>query len=140
MTRVLALDYGRARCGCAISDPSGTLADPLPAVERPPTRVGLAALERLVNERQADRVIVGLPLTLAGEEGRQAEETKAFAERLQRRLDVPVELYDERLTTRQAERTGREAGSRASPDSIAAAHLLETYLASRQAGGANSAA
>jgi putative pre-16S rRNA nuclease len=125
MPRILALDHGSARCGCAISDPSGTLATPLAAVERPDTKKGLAALARLVDERGAERVVVGLPLTLGGEHGEQAAAARAFAERLERRVNVPVELHDERLTTRLAERTGG-AGDE---DSRAAAHLLESYLA-----------
>ena len=125
MTRVLALDYGEARCGCALSDPSGTLARPLAAVERPATRKGIARITALVREHEPQRVVVGLPLTLAGDEGAQAEETRAFASRLADALDVPVELHDERLTTRQAERSGGHADA----DSRAAAHLLESYLA-----------
>ena len=125
--RVLALDHGEARCGCAVSDPSGTLATPLAAVERPETRRGLAALVRLVQEQGAERVVVGLPLTLKGEEGEQAARARAFAERLEGRVSIPVELHDERLTTRLAERAGGDAD----PDSRAAAHLLESYLASR---------
>ena len=123
--RVLALDHGEARCGCALSDPSGTLATPLEAVERPDSRRGLASLARLVSEREVERVVVGLPLTLAGEEGEQAARARAFAERLGARIPVPVELYDERLTTRQAERSGGSADA----DSRAAAHLLEAWLA-----------
>jgi putative Holliday junction resolvase len=126
MTRVLALDYGRARCGCAVSDPTGTLATPLAVVERPQTKRGTAALVALVAELEAERVVVGLPLTLAGEEGAQAAETREFAERLRRRIEIPVELHDERLTTRMADRTGGDAAS----DSVAAAHLLENYLSS----------
>jgi putative holliday junction resolvase len=125
MARVLALDHGSARCGCAVSDPSGTLATPLPVIERPDTKRGLAAVARLVEEHGAERVIVGLPLTLRGEEGEQAERARTFAERLGRRVSVPVELHDERLTTRLAERTRGNADA----DSRAAAHLLETYLA-----------
>jgi putative Holliday junction resolvase len=124
VSRVLALDYGSARCGVAVSDPTGTLATPLAAVERPDGRRGFGYLTRLVAEREADRVVVGLPLTLAGEEGAQAEVTRAFAARLADAIDVPVELHDERLTTRQAERTGGSADA----DSRAAAHLLEAYL------------
>jgi putative Holliday junction resolvase len=123
--RILALDHGEARCGCAVSDPSGTLATPLDAVERPDTRRGLAAIVRLAADREVERVVVGLPLTLAGEEGEQAAAARAFAERLAGELTVPVELYDERLTTRLAERTGGGANA----DSRAAAHLLESYLA-----------
>jgi putative transcription antitermination factor YqgF len=125
MARVLALDHGSARCGCAVSDPSGTLATPLPVIERPDTKRGLAAVARLVEEHGAERVIVGLPLTLRGEEGEQAERARTFAERLGRRVSVPVELHDERLTTRLAERTRGNADA----DSRAAAHLLESYLA-----------
>jgi putative holliday junction resolvase len=123
--RILALDHGSARCGCAISDPSGTLATPLRAIERPDTKKGRAALARLVQEQGAERVVVGLPLTLRGEEGDQAAEARAFAERLGQRLNVPVMLHDERLTTRQAERTGGSEDA----DARAAAHLLESYLA-----------
>ena len=122
--RVLALDHGEARCGCALSDPSGTLATPIGAVERPDTRRGLATVAGLVAEHGAERVVVGLPLTLAGEEGEQAGRARAFAERLGARVEVPVELWDERLTTRQADRTGGGADR----DSRAAAHLLEAWL------------
>ncbi len=128
--RILALDHGSARCGCAISDPSGTLATPLPAVERPDTRKGLAALARLAEDKGAELIVVGLPLTLAGDEGHQAELARRFAERLDRRVSVPVELHDERMTTRLAERTGGEGDA----DSRAAAHLLESYLARAGAG------
>ena len=127
--RILALDHGEARCGCAVSDPSGTLATPLAAVERPDTRRGLARLAALSAELEAELVLVGLPLTLAGEEGGQAVRARAFAERLASRVRVPVELHDERLTTRMAE---AGAGG-ADPDSRAAAHLLESYLAARAA-------
>ena len=128
--RILALDHGSARCGCAISDPSGTLATPLPAVERPDTRKGLAALARLAEDKGAELIVVGLPLTLAGDEGHQAELARRFAERLDGRVSVPVELHDERMTTRLAERTGGEGDA----DSRAAAHLLESYLARAGAG------
>lgn len=139
MTRVLALDYGRARCGCAISDPTGTVATPLPVVERPPTRRGLKALAALVGERGVERVIVGLPLTLTGEEREQAAEARAFGERLARLVPVPVEWHDERLTTAQAERSGRVVDSASAEDSRAAAHLLESYLAASAAQGARDA-
>jgi putative Holliday junction resolvase len=131
MSRVLALDFGDARCGCALSDPTGTLATPLAAVERPDTRRGLQRLAQLVEEREVQRVVVGLPLSLSGDEGPQAIRTREWAARLAARLgDVPVELHDERLTTRQAARTG----GRANEDSRAAAHLLEAYLAAAPAG------
>ena len=128
MPRILALDHGSARCGCAVSDPSGTLATPLPAVERPETRKGLLRIVRLVEEQEAERVVIGLPLTLRGEEGEQAGRARAFAEALERRVSVPVDLHDERLTTRLAERIGGTEDA----DSRAAAHLLESYLAGQR--------
>jgi putative holliday junction resolvase len=127
--RVLALDYGRARCGCAVSDPTGVLASPIEAVRAPATRRGLARLRTLVRENDVDRVVVGLPLTLAGRDSAQTIETREFATRLAGELPVPVELYDERFTTRLAERSGGKADE----DSRAAAHLLESWLASRPA-------
>lgn len=121
---MLALDYGTARCGCAVSDPTGILVTPLSAVEPPdPARIA-----ELVAEQGVDRVVVGLPTTPAGEEGAQASLSRAFAAELQSVLKVPVETYDERLTTKMADRTARE-GARADRDSLAAAHLLESYLA-----------
>jgi putative transcription antitermination factor YqgF len=129
--RVLALDYGSARCGCAVSDATGTIATPVEPVLRPASKRGLAALAGLVREREVERVVVGLPLSLRGQDTDQTRETRAFAERLARRLGdaVPVELHDERFTTRLAQRDGRDAGT--SEDSRAAAHLLESWLAAR---------
>jgi len=129
-SRVLALDHGSARCGCAVSDPSGTLATPLGAVARPDTEAGLEEIERLVSEREVERIVVGMPLTLGGEEGEQARAARAFAEALAERVTVPVELHDERLTTRMAERSGG-ARPASDEDSRAAAHLLEGWLAAR---------
>jgi putative Holliday junction resolvase len=126
---VLALDYGSARCGCAVSDPTGVLATPIEPVLRPMSRRGLGRLRRLVSELGAGRVVVGLPVSLSGADSAQTDETRAFAETLRRELTVPVELYDERFTTRLAER----AGGRASEDSRAAAHLLEGWLAAHTA-------
>jgi putative Holliday junction resolvase len=125
MSRILALDFGEARCGCALSDPTGTLATPIGAVESPATRRGLRDLAALTRDSGVERVVVGLPLTLSGEEGQQAQATREFASRLEGLVAVPVELYDERYTTRQAEQTGGGADA----DSRAAAHLLEAYLA-----------
>jgi putative Holliday junction resolvase len=128
--RILALDYGIARTGCAISDPTGTLARPLPVIE--PSEVRSVA--ELVSEFEVDRVVVGLPLHLSGEEGSQAEITRTFCDELGAVLDVPVETFDERLTTRMAEASRRE-GATAAADSLAAAHLLESYLASADVEG-----
>jgi putative holliday junction resolvase len=129
--RVLALDYGSARCGCAVSDPTGTIVTPLEHVERPASKRGMIALVELVREREAERVVVGLPLSLAGGDTAQTRETREFAERLARRLgeDVPVELHDERFTTRMAQRLDGPASS--SEDSRAAAHMLESWMAAQ---------
>jgi putative holliday junction resolvase len=129
--RVLALDYGSARCGCAVSDPTGTIVTPLEHVERAGTRRGMLALLQLVREREVERVVVGLPLSLSGGDTDQTRETREFAERLARRLgeEVPVELYDERFTTRMAQRLDGPAS--ASEDSRAAAHMLESWMAAQ---------
>ena len=124
--RVLALDYGAARCGCAISDPTGVLARPLAVIEPPDPR----AVARLVEERAVDLVVVGLPLGLGGEEGAQAGRARRFRDEVANLVNVPVETYDERLTTRLAQRTAR-SGASAAEDSIAAAHILESYLEAR---------
>ena len=128
--RVLALDYGSARCGCALSDPTGTLATPIDPIERPATRRGFARVTDLVRDREVERVVVGLPLGLSGADTAQTRETRAFAARLADAVRVPVEMYDERFTTAIAARTG---DARASEDSRAAAVLLEDWLA-RHAG------
>jgi putative Holliday junction resolvase len=130
--RVLALDYGSARCGCALSDPTGTLATPIDPIERPATRRGFARVTDLVRDRGVERVVVGLPLGLSGADTDQTRETRAFADRLAGAVPVPVEMYDERFTTAIAERSG---DTRTSADSRAAAVLLEDWLA-RHAGEA----
>ncbi|HEX8122636.1 MAG TPA: Holliday junction resolvase RuvX [Solirubrobacteraceae bacterium] len=126
--RVLALDYGSARCGCALSDPTGTLATPIEVVERPGTKKGMGRLLGLVRAHAVSRVVVGLPLGLSGRDTDQTREAREFAARLAERLGdrVPVELYDERFTTRVAQRSG---GRAADEDSRAAAVLLEDWLA-----------
>jgi putative Holliday junction resolvase len=124
--RVLALDYGSARCGCALSDPTGTLATPIEAVQRPATRKGFARLTDLVRERGVEQIVVGLPLSLSGADSAQTTEARAFAARLADAVRVPVDLYDERFTTAIAQRA---AGDRTSEDSRAAAVLLEDWLA-----------
>jgi putative pre-16S rRNA nuclease len=131
--RVLALDYGSARCGCALSDPTGTLATPIDPIERPATRRGFARVTDLVRDRGVERVVVGLPLGLSGADTAQTREARAFADRLAGAVRVPVEMYDERFTTAIAARSG---DPRTSEDSRAAAVLLEDWLA-RHAGEAD---
>ena len=128
--RALAVDHGLARCGCAISDPSGTVVRPLPVIEPSEAR----EVARLVEERDVDLVVVGLPIGLGGESGAQAAAARRFRDEVAALVDVPVETYDERLTTRLAQQTARE-GALAAEDSLAAAHLLESFLESRGPGG-----
>ena len=123
--KVLALDYGAARTGVAVSDPTGTLARPVGVVERAASRDGLARLVELVRAEAPERVVVGLPLTLRGERGAQATETDAFVTALRGAIDVPVELFDERFTTTLAS----QSSGGAPEDARAAAHLLSSYLA-----------
>ncbi len=122
--RVLALDYGSARTGVAVSDATGTLARPLCVVRKAMSDAGLDRLTQLVDEHGAEQVVVGLPLTLRGEQGKQAQETLRFVEALRERLAVPVETLDERFTTALAARTP----SASAEDARAAAHLLQSWL------------
>jgi putative Holliday junction resolvase len=132
--KVLALDYGSARTGVAVSDPTGTLARPLCVVTKAASEKGLAYLAGLVAEHEPDVVVVGLPLTLRGERGPQAQESERFAAALRALVTTPVETYDERFTTALAGRDpgtasgGPKAKSRPGEDARAAAHLLESYL------------
>jgi putative holliday junction resolvase len=122
--KVLALDYGSARTGVAVSDPTGTVARPLGVVERAASEDGIARLVELAREEDVERIVVGLPITLRGEHGAQAEETDRFVALLRAAVNLPVESFDERFTTKLA-----EAGeSRAEQDAVAAAHLLSSYL------------
>jgi putative Holliday junction resolvase len=122
--RAIALDYGAARTGVAVSDATGPLARPVGVVERAASPAGLDRVTELVAEYGVEVVVVGLPLTLRGERGAQARETELFVEILRARLDVPVEMEDERFTTALAQ----QSGGRAPEDAVAAAHLLQGWL------------
>ncbi|MDP9262564.1 MAG: Holliday junction resolvase RuvX [Actinomycetota bacterium] len=121
----MALDFGNARTGVAVSDPTGVIARPLCVVERAASENGLAELVRLVADEHPEQVVVGHPLTLRGERGQQARITEQFAASLRERLEVPVILFDERFTTDLAQQTPSETAE----DARAAAHLLSSYLA-----------
>ena len=122
---MLALDYGSARTGVAVSGRDGTLARRSVSSSVRLRPAGLKRLAELVAAEGAERV-VGLPLTLRGEAGAQVEETAAFVASLEALLDVPVESFDERFTTTLA---SSAPSSRAPEDARAAAHLLESWLA-----------
>lgn len=129
--KVLALDHGSARTGVAVSDPTGTIARPLPAIARVDSPAGRRALDAVIAAEAPERIVVGEPRALSGERGVQARAAAGFAGRLKSRVTVPVEMWDERLTTVEGGRRGREGGSRADLDSLAACVLLEAYLAAR---------
>ena len=122
--RILALDYGSARTGVAVSDATGLLARPVEVIDRAASPAGLDRVAALVAEYEAERVVVGLPFTLRGEWGAQALETEAFVELLRERLAIPIETHDERFTTALAQRGSSEAPE----DAVAAAHLLQSWL------------
>jgi putative holliday junction resolvase len=122
--KVLAIDFGSARTGVAVSDPTGTVARPLGVVENVLSRPGLIKLVGLIESEQPQRIVVGMPLTLRGERGEQARVTDAFVARLAAEIDLPIETYDERFTTGLAQQTP----SKAPEDARAAAHLLSSYL------------
>lgn len=122
--RVLALDHGSVRTGVAISDETATLARPLSVLDRVETDAGFAALLAVVHSEAPGCVVVGLPVSLDGREHAQARRARAFAARLAAAVDLPVELHDERFTSRLAD----QRGGRAARDARAAATLLEDYL------------
>jgi putative pre-16S rRNA nuclease len=116
--KILALDYGSARTGVAVSDPTGTVARPVTIVQRAGTDAGFAKLLAVIAAEEPQEIVVGMPLTLRGEHGEQARETAAFVERLRHATQTPVETYDERFTSVLA----------GGDDAKAAAHLLAGYL------------
>jgi putative Holliday junction resolvase len=122
--KVLALDYGSARTGVAVSDPTGTIAKPLGVIEHVTESDGFQKLLEVIRIEEPELVVVGLPLTLRGEHGAQAQETSAFIDALREELEIPVETYDERFTSVLA----------GGDDARAAAHLLSSYLEWRSAG------
>lgn len=126
--RVMALDFGKARTGVAVTDPTGTIVRPLDHVTKANSSEGLATIAGLVASHEVTRIVVGLPVGLRGDETTQTARCRSFAARLAQHLSVPVELHDERFTSRLADRTVAETGSGASRDSLAASHLLESWM------------
>ena len=116
--KVLALDYGSARTGIAVSDPTGTVARPVGVAEKVGTPAGMESLLAAIAAEEPERIVVGLPVTLRGEVGEQARETLEFVERLRGAIQIPVETYDERFTSSLA----------GGDDARAAAYLLSSYL------------
>lgn len=123
--KVLALDFGSARTGVAVSDPTGSVARPVGIVEDAASEKGIARVLELARDEEAELIVVGLPITLRGERGAQADETERFVESLRAATDLPVDSFDERFTTKLA----GASPTRAPEDAAAAAHLLTSYLA-----------
>lgn len=137
MTCTLGIDHGSKRIGLAISDAGGKVALPAGTLESKGLKRDLAAIREIVEARQVERIVVGLPIHMDGRRGPQAQAAQAFADRLARELGLPVDTIDERWTTREAERALRATGrkgkkQRAVVDSVAAALLLRTYLEREQ--------
>lgn len=144
MARLLALDYGTRRIGVAVSDPTETIATPLPTlVRRAGKRPPWADILRIVREYEVDELVVGLPLDLAGEEGAWAAEVREFGAKLAQRTGLPVHWMDERLSSVRAEQVIRESGlprrkrhQKQRVDAVAAALILQDFLATRPSGAA----
>ena len=137
MGRVLALDLGEKRVGLAVSDPLGWTAQGLPTLARPDTDAEHGALDRLIRDHDVERLVVGLPLRLDGSEGQAARAARAAADALALRFGLPVELWDERLTTAEADHVMRLAGVRRrrrqqASDRLAATLLLQSWLDARR--------
>ena len=131
--RILALDLGKRRIGLALSDPLGITAQGLPTLQRTTIREDMAALGRLIEEREVGLLLIGYPLHMSGREGRQAEYTREFAERLTARTGIPVQYWDDRLTTVEATRVLKSSGisiaKRArAVDQLSAQILLASFL------------
>ena len=134
--RVMGLDVGDRRIGVALSDSLGLTAQPLTVLERRHAAADTAAVQALIEAHGVETVVVGLPLTMAGAHGVQADKVTAFAGQLRRGLSVPVQFVDERLTTVQGERALREAGIRGRRrkqviDRVAAQLILQQFLDSQ---------
>jgi putative Holliday junction resolvase len=131
--RILAIDFGLKRMGLALSDALGITAQGLPTLERTRLDDDLRQIQKLVQEHAAERVILGNPVSHAGSETAMSRLVAAFAEKLRRCLPCPVELWDERLTSKEANRMLRASGlgiekRRRAVDRVAATLLLESYL------------
>jgi len=131
--RILGLDIGDKRIGVALSDPAGILASPLTIINRQGDKADIEAILEIISQNQVAKIVVGLPLSMNGRVGKQAEQVKEFTRELCRHTDIPVELRDERLSTVSARRMMREgnskrAGKKTRYDAAAAAIILQGYL------------
>jgi putative Holliday junction resolvase len=137
--RILAIDFGSRRMGLAVSDLLGITAQGIDTLERKNKRSDFARLERVLREYQVQEIVLGNPLRMSGEEGRQSQKVAEFAEELRKKFQLPVHLFDERLTSAEANRLLREADlsieKRAKAvDRMAAVLILQAFLQSRSIG------
>lgn len=137
--RILAIDYGSRRMGLAVSDALGITAQGLDTLERRNKRSDFARLERTIREYQVMEIVLGNPLRMSGEEGAQSRKVAEFAEELRRRFELPVHLWDERLTSSEANRLLREAEvslhrRTQAVDRMAATLILQSFLQARSSG------
>jgi len=136
VARVLGIDFGERRVGLALSDPTATIAQPLPTiVRRAGKRPPVAAIIEIIQQNDVDRAVIGLPLNLSGDETEWTTQVREFAAKLSERAGIPVDFLDERLTSVQAERAVRSIGLKRSQrvqkeriDAAAAVLLLQTFL------------
>jgi putative Holliday junction resolvase len=136
--RILALDVGDSRIGVAMSDPEQIIASPLTIIARGEDISAIEAIIRLVSQYDVERIVVGMPYSLDGSMGRQADKVKDFVDKLSQRINTGIDLWDERLSTVAAERLLSEAGNkkarRSRRDDAAAAYILQGYLDSLKVG------
>lgn len=137
MSRVMSLDIGTRRIGVAVSDESGLIAQPLTVITREGTARDVACIVQMVRERGVDQIVVGLPITLQGNEAETSRKVMEFVSHLRNALEIPIVLVDERLSTAEADKRMLEANLRRSSrrqkvDAVAAALILERYLSSRK--------
>ncbi|MFH1383118.1 MAG: Holliday junction resolvase RuvX [Chloroflexota bacterium] len=133
MTRRLGLDIGDKRIGVALSDPLGILASPLTIIERQDEQQDIEAIIEIISQHQVTKIIAGLPRSMNGNIGAQAEKVQSFVEKLRSAIEIEIEFRDERLTTVSAQRLIRDAGTKKKgekvrDDAVAAALILQGYL------------
>jgi len=133
MARILGLDYGRRRIGIAVSDPMGLIAQPVKTLSILTWEDAVEEISALVEKFEADRIVLGLPLTLRGEIGEMAKEVKRFGETVSRVIDIPILFWDERLTSVQAQRiiidmNGKIGRKKEKIDRMASVLMLQNYL------------
>lgn len=133
MSKLLGIDFGKRRIGLAISDDSKKMAHPLAVLENRSRKEILWQIEKICNQEDIEGIIIGLPLSMKGEEGRQVKLVKSFTELMRKNIHIPIYFEDERLTTKISERYARQIRikkkqRRAKLDKLSACFILQSYL------------